>query len=101
MNMELSPALSAGDYVSVAVPVPLRRSFTYRVPTTLRDRLEPGRRVAVPFGPRKLAAFVLGPAEMPASETRMRDVAGWLDPTPVLTADLLSFLEQAADYYIH
>ena len=99
--MELVPLVEPGDYVSVAVPVPLRRSFTYRVPSLLRDRLEPGSRVAVPFGPRKLAAFVLGPAEMPASETRMRDVAGLLDPTPVLTAELLSFLEQAADYYMH
>ena len=100
-NMELPSVLNAGDYVSVAVPVPLRRAFTYRVPVALRDRLEPGSRIAVPFGPRKLAAFVLGPAEMPASETRMRDVAGLLDPAPVLTAELLSFLEQAADYYMH
>ncbi|HMI93950.1 MAG TPA: primosomal protein N', partial [Polyangiales bacterium] len=101
LNTELSLALATGDYVSVAVPVPLRRAFTYRVPLSLRDRLEPGSRVAVPFGPRKLAAFVLGPAEMPASGTRMRDVAGLLDPAPVLTAELLSFLEQAADYYMH
>jgi len=101
LNLELTAAPAASDYVSVAVPVPLRRAFTYRVPIALRDRLEPGSRVAVPFGPRKLAAFVLGPAEMPASETRMRDVAGLLDPAPVLTAELLSFLEQAADYYMH
>jgi primosomal protein N' (replication factor Y) len=101
MSTELASLVTPGDYVSVAVPVPLRRAFTYRVPVTLRDRLEPGSRVAVPFGPRKLAAFVLGPAEMPASETRIRDVAGLLDPAPVLTAELLSFLEQAADYYMH
>ena len=49
-----------GRWVEVAVPVPLRRRFTYRVDEPLAARLSPGCRVAVPFGRRKLPGFVLG-----------------------------------------
>jgi primosomal protein N' (replication factor Y) len=89
------------EHVEVVVPVPLRRRFTYRVPHALRGQLARGCRVAVPFGPRKLAAFVLGPAPEPPAGTRLKDVAGLLDPQPVFGAELLAFLEQAADYYLH
>ena len=47
-------------FVEIALPVPLRQPFTYRVPAHLHTSLEPGIRVAVPFGRRKLPGFVLG-----------------------------------------
>ena len=62
-----STAAVDATYVDVAVPVPLRRTFTYRVPEALRAGLGAGSRVAVPFGARKLAGFVLGAiAQAPA-----------------------------------
>jgi primosomal protein N' (replication factor Y) len=88
-------------YVEVAVPVPLRRAFTYRAPPALADQLVAGARVAVPFSGRKLAAFVLGPAERPAFVSRVRDVAGLLEPEPVFPPELLEFLRAAARYYLH
>ncbi len=98
-ELELQP--SASDYVEVAVPVPLRRAFTYRVPQSLRGALVQGSRIAVPFGPRKLAGYVLGEATQPPAGTRIKNVAGLLDPRPVFTAELLAFLREAADYYLH
>jgi primosomal protein N' (replication factor Y) (superfamily II helicase) len=98
-ELELQP--SASDYVEVAVPVPLRRAFTYRVPQSLRGALAQGSRIAVPFGPRKLAGYVLGEATQPPAGTRIKNVAGLLDPRPVFTAELLAFLREAADYYLH
>jgi primosomal protein N' (replication factor Y) len=89
------------EHVAVAVPVPLRKAFTYRVPAELQSLLRPGSRVAVPFGPRKLPAVVLGPAPTPPSGTRIRPIAGVIDPEPVLGPELLAFLERAADYYLH
>ena len=100
--MSLDPSPTAVDEcVEVAVPVPLHRTFTYRVPAALRARLLAGSRVAVPFGPRKLSAFVLGPAAPPPAGTRLKEVAGLLDDQPVFTDELLAFLKQAADYYLH
>lgn len=88
-------------YVEVAVPVPLRRTFTYRVPPKLGTELTPGARVAVPFSGRKLAGFVLGPGTAPDAATRIKDVAGVLDRRPLFNAELLSFLRRAAEYYLH
>jgi primosomal protein N' (replication factor Y) len=90
-----------GEHVSVAVPVPLRKAFTYRVPAALQAVVRPGSRVAVPFGPRKVAAVVLGSAPVSPEGTRIRPIAGVIDATPVLGAELLAFLERAADYYLH
>lgn len=89
------------DCVEVALPVPLRHSFSYRVPERLRGQLAVGCRVAVPFGPRKLAGFVVGHSDAPPKVGKLRDVAGLVDPLPVFTAELLAFLRLAAEYYIH
>jgi primosomal protein N' (replication factor Y) (superfamily II helicase) len=46
-------------YCDVSLPVPLDQSFTYQLPETLRHRVQPGCRVLVPFGSRKLTGIVL------------------------------------------
>jgi len=45
--------------VSVALPLPIRRDFSYRVPESLRLAL-PGSRVRFPFGERALSGVVVG-----------------------------------------
>mgnify|MGYP000621712018 CR=1 FL=1 len=42
------------EFVDVAIPVGVRKTFAYSVPLELRDRIAAGMRVLVPFG-RKLA----------------------------------------------
>jgi primosomal protein N' (replication factor Y) len=89
-------------YVEVALPVPLRKVFTYDVPSALRGALRPGSRVAVSFSRRKLAGFVVGGREsLPEGVKRALPVAGLLEAEPVFTPELLRFLEQAAKYYMH
>jgi primosomal protein N' (replication factor Y) len=99
----LEPALGVepARFVSVAVPVPLRRLFTYAVPAALSGKIQRGVRVAVPFGKRKLPGYVVGDAQPPAAEMRIRSVAGVLDEQPLFEAELLAFLVSAADYYMH
>ena len=90
------------DYVEVALPVPLRRVFTYAVPDSLSGGLRCGSRVAVSFNRRKLAGVVIGGRdELPEGVKRALKVAGLLEPEPVFTPELLRFLEQAAKYYMH
>ncbi len=89
-------------FVDVAVPVPLRQSFTYAAPSELREKICPGIRVAVPFGRRKLAGFVIGPAKDPGgSQWHCKSIAAILDPDPVFPEELLGFLRSAADYYMY
>lgn len=97
-------AVDAGPttFAQVAAFVPLRRIFTYRVPAALRATAVIGARVAVPFGGRKLPAIVLAlrdnAGDVPAN--KVRNLAAVLDPEPVFPAELLAFLQEAADYYM-
>jgi primosomal protein N' (replication factor Y) len=88
-------------YVEVCVPLPLRQCFTYSAPLELSEQTRVGVRVAVPFGRQKLSAFVLGEAETPSTDMRVRSIAAVLDAEPVFTTELLGFLRAAADYYLH
>jgi primosomal protein N' (replication factor Y) len=45
-------------YVEIALPLPLPRTFTYRVPDAMRPRARPGARVLVPFGQRERIGWI-------------------------------------------
>lgn len=90
-----------GRFVEVALPVPLRRRFTYRLPDTVPP-VPVGTRVAVPFSGRKLVGVVLGHADTaPEGVTRIKPIAGLIEREPAFPEELLSFLLEAASYYLH
>jgi primosomal protein N' (replication factor Y) len=82
-----------------AVPVPLRKTFDYALPSGLAPR--PGARVLVPFGPRAVTGFVVGlkPAPDPAAPP-LKDVLQVLDDHPAVSEDLLALCRWVADYYL-
>ena len=86
--------------VSVALPLPLRKTFSYRIPESLSIP-EAGARVRVPFGERALTGVVVAVApEAGESEpARLRDVAEVLDPMPVCPPDLLATAEKVAERF--
>jgi primosomal protein N' (replication factor Y) len=85
-------------YCDVSLPVPLDRPFTYLLPETLRHRVQPGCRLLVPFGARKLAGFVLRCHDEPP-EGGAREALRLLDVEPALSAELLALGRWIADYY--
>ena len=87
------------ELVEVAIPVPLDRTFTYRVPAPLRDRAEVGRRVVVPFGRQgQVRGFVVGlPAD--TEVTGLKDVVEFLDDGPILSPDVFATCRFVARYY--
>ncbi|MFT3927227.1 MAG: primosomal protein N' [Myxococcales bacterium] len=101
-ELELSAATlptKSHGYVEVALPVPLRKLFTYRVPAGLN--LTRGMRVAVPFSGQKLPGIVMGSRdEAPSGVKRVLSVAGLFEPEALFPEELLRFLERAADYYL-
>ena len=51
---------SPDKYVKVAIPVPMRQLFTYKLPAKLNvNAIKLGERVIVPFGSRQVVAIVL------------------------------------------
>lgn len=82
----------------VALPVPLDQTFQYALPETLRHRVQPGCRLLVPFGSRKLAGVVVSCSEEPPDPS-MRAALRLLDEEPVFDGELLALGRWIADYY--
>ncbi len=88
--------------VTISVPVPLYRSFDYRVPDALVEALRPGQRVRVPFGRQQLVGVVQRPPqELSGDVADYRPLAELLDSEPLLPPELLGLCEWAATYYQH
>ena len=90
--------MSSPLYCDVSLPIPLDQAFTYALPETLRPRVEPGSRVLVPFGNRKLTGFVLRTHEEAPAATA-RQVLRLIDESPILDQKMLKLGQWIADYY--
>ncbi|KGJ91114.1 primosomal protein N' [Colwellia psychrerythraea] len=90
-------------YIQVAIPVPMRQLFTYRVPTSLcSPAIKVGERVVVPFGPRKVIGLVIDEqAECNFEPNKIKNITGRLNDNFNLSKQLVSFLQLCAHYYHH
>jgi primosomal protein N' (replication factor Y) len=85
-------------YCDVSLPVPIDTVFTYRLPETLRRRVQPGCRVLVPFGARKLTGVVLAiHSQPPVGQTK--EALRLLDEEPALDQSLLDLGRWISTYY--
>src|SRR5207253_8113804 len=83
--------------VEVALPLPLPRTFTYRVP----GGALPGTRVRVVFGKRRLNGVIVGPGATSGEELKnIRDVDALLEPSPSITQDILELCRWLSEYYV-
>jgi primosomal protein N' (replication factor Y) len=83
--------------VAVALPLPLLTPFSYRVPGD-GPLPEPGVRVVVPFGARRVVGIVTGPGE--ETLVPLKDVLEVVDSAPLPSAPLLALAAWIADHYI-
>ena len=95
----LTNAMSA-PFCNVALPVPLRTTFTYAVPEALRSVLQPGCRVLVPFRKKSLIGVVVDLVPSPPVGTKLRDITRVIDLVPALTPGLLELGQWIASYYL-
>ena len=96
-----SPTERSPEFVEVAIPIPVDRTFTYRAPESMRDRKRPrrGERVRVPFGGRVLTGVVVAASDQPGEAKKILDVSSVLDDGLVLSQDVLRLTRWMADYY--
>ncbi len=86
-------------FAEVAVPVPVDRPFTYRIPPQLDVQV--GHAVLVPFGRRRMTGYVVGllaHTDIPAS--KIKDIQRLVDPTPAIDGQQLALCRWAAEYYL-
>jgi primosomal protein N' (replication factor Y) len=90
-----------GAVVRVAVPVPLRQLFDYRLPADV-PLPAPGVRVRVPLRGRQAVGVVVDtPAEAAVDAARLKPVAAVLDDEPLWPPALFGLLRWSAGYYHH
>src|SRR6476661_2369477 len=100
-HTEIPPA---PRYVEVALPLPLRRTFTYRLPIGFADRIKVGARLLVPFGRQFLTGYAVAlhdelPDGVSVGESAMKDAEELLDDEPLVTQEILRLTKWTADYY--
>ncbi|GAE29192.1 primosomal protein N' [Alkalihalobacillus hemicellulosilyticus] len=78
-------------YAKVIVDVPSAqtdRQFDYEIPDNWKSIVQPGMRVVVPFGPRKIQGFVMSISEQSSYE-QTKAVVELLDAEPILADEFL------------
>ena len=83
----------------IAVNVPLKQLFSYRVPEALIDFAQVGMRVKIPFGRRATIGFILDLRR--GQGEGLKDLKELPDEEPLLTPELIKLLRWAADYYCY
>ncbi len=87
-------------FCNVALPVPLRTTFTYAVPEALQGTVQPGCRVLVPFRKKAMVGVVVELAESAPPGTKIREITRVLDFVPALTPKLIELAHWIAGYYL-
>lgn len=90
-------------YCEIALPVPLRTSFTYAAPPAANGESLVGRRVVVPFRNRPMVGVALEETERaPESKdrTRIKQIAQVMDARPALTPNLIELGRWISRYYL-
>jgi primosomal protein N' (replication factor Y) len=88
-------------YINVILPLPLEKQFTYEVSPEEAEFLQPGIRVAVPFGKTKIyTGIVAGIHQNAPQKYEAKPIEQILDEFPVVTKHQLKFWDWIARYYM-
>jgi primosomal protein N' (replication factor Y) (superfamily II helicase) len=85
---------------NVAVAVPLRTTFTYKIPARLAAEIQVGCRVLVPFRKKSTVGVVTEFIDTPPAGARLREVQKSFDVVPALNPNLLELGQWIASYYV-
>ncbi|MCO6509734.1 MAG: primosomal protein N' [Aridibacter famidurans] len=106
MDSAAAQKLSSKDkrFAEVALPLPVRHTFHYEVPEQMRETVEKGSRVLVPFGKRRLTGYVVSLSEELEPEVadkgfRLRKLSEVPEEDPLITDEILRLTEWTAEYY--
>ncbi len=87
-------------FANIAIPSPLRTTFSYALPESLDAR--PGMRAVVEFRKKRMTGVIMEVTEDPPTGLAgkaIKDVLEIPDETPALSANLLKLMRWMSDYY--
>ncbi|HSN21535.1 MAG TPA: primosomal protein N', partial [Usitatibacter sp.] len=85
--------------ISVALPLPLFREFTYAAPDRLAARAGVGARVVVPVRGRRAIGIVVAHAE-PRDDVTPKEILDAPDDAPAVSAPMLDLARWISEYYV-
>lgn len=86
-------------YVDVALPVPIHKAFTYKVPSEAAAFAEAGRRVLVPFRKKKRVGYIVETSVTPEKKGNIIDVESFPDDGPLVSKGMIKLLKWISEYY--
>lgn len=86
------------NYAQVVLGLPIDKAFTYSIPESLRETIQLGQRVQVPFGQRLEIGYVVDFLQKTQFKNT-KPIKGILDLKPLLDGEMLKLTRQVADYY--
>jgi primosomal protein N' (replication factor Y) len=96
--------LTPYPFIKVALPVPMRTLFDYKVPKAIAliHELKPGMRIKVPFGKSTRLGVIVALSETSDWDpAQVKPLTSLHDESPVITKELMALCEWAARYYHH
>jgi primosomal protein N' (replication factor Y) len=87
-------------FCEVALPLPLRSTYTYAVPAALEADIVAGCRVVVPVRRRAMVGVVLERHDRAPAAKEIREVVEVLDPLPALPPKLIELGRWISSYYL-
>ncbi len=100
MTDSISSPGPATAWVAVVVPLPLPGALTYSLPPGLVPLVQPGVRVKVRVGKRRLVGVVVDLPESPPEGIRIRPIDELVDETPLIPPELMELAQFASEYYL-
>ena len=83
------------------MPIPLQQLFTYKITEAEATFIEPGMRVAVPFGKSKIfTALVAAIHQTPPTAYKAKEIHQILEDKPLVTKKQLEHWKWISDYYM-
>lgn len=77
------------------------KTFSYIIPDEIREKIQIGQAVLVPFGRQKgVNAFVVGFGDYLPQEIKAKKISKILDEKPLFSIEYLKLLEWVANYYV-
>ncbi len=93
--------IAMANFVNVILPIPLERSFTYCITAEEAKVLQPGMRVAVPFGKSKIyTAIVYNVHQNPPEAYEAKEIHEVLDDYSIVNPTQLKHWQWIASYYM-
>lgn len=88
-------------FAEVVLPLPLKKLYTYRLPSEMFELAVPGKRVFVPFGNRKVyTGIIIHISDKAPERYEALNIISVVDDNPLVSRQQLEFWEWIASYYM-